>query len=76
MQPIKRLIGWFMNYMVYDTVNDTVNLIKSNPKITIDEIAVKLNKSRRTATRVLKKLQEDGIISRIGSDKTGYWEVK
>jgi Fic family protein len=59
-----------------DTVNDTVNLIRSNPKITIDELALKLNKSRRTVTRVLKKLQEEGIISRIGSDKTGYWEVK
>ncbi|NTW33065.1 MAG: Fic family protein [Bacteroidetes bacterium] len=58
------------------TVNDTVNLIKANPKITMDELAQKINKSRRTITRIIKKLQEDGIISRIGSDKTGYWEVK
>lgn len=58
-----------------DTVNDTVNHIKSNPKITLDELALKLNKSRRTVTRTIKKLQEEGIISRNGSDKTGYWEV-
>jgi len=65
-----------VNDTVNNTVNDTVNLIKTNPKIKIDELAVKLNKSRRTVTRILKKLQEKGIIARIGSDKTGYWEVK
>ncbi|MEI6554273.1 MAG: Fic family protein [Paludibacter sp.] len=58
-----------------DTVSDTVNHIKSNPKITLDELALRLNKSRRTVTRTIKKLQEEGIISRNGSDKTGYWEV-
>ena len=64
------------NGTVKDTVNGTVNFIKANPKITLDELALKLNKSRRTISRMIKKLQEEGIISRIGSDKTGYWEVK
>jgi len=58
------------------TANDTVKLIKANPKITFDELAMKLNKSRRTVTRIIKKLQDEGIISRIGSDKAGYWQVK
>ena len=61
---------------VNGTVNDTVKLIKANQRITIDELALKLNKSRRTITRIIKKLQEDGVVSRIGSDKTGYWEIK
>jgi len=65
-----------VNDTANDTVNDTVNLIKVNPRITLDELALKLNISRRTVTRTIKKLQEDGIISRIGSDKTGYWQVK
>ena len=47
-------------------VNDTVNLIKANPKITMDELAMNLNKSRRTVTRIIKKLQDEGIISRVG----------
>jgi Fic family protein len=59
-----------------DTVNDTVILIKMNQRITIDELALKLNKSRRTITRIIKKLQEYGVISRIGSDKTGHWQAK
>jgi len=60
---------------VNGTVNDTVNLIKANPKITMDELAMNLNKSRRTVTRIIKKLQDEGIISRVGSDKTGHWAV-
>ncbi len=63
------------NDTVNGTLNDTVKLIKENPKITIDELAHKLDKSRRTITRYIKKLQEDGIILRIGSDKSGYWQV-
>ena len=59
-----------------DTANDTVKLIKANQRITIDELALKLNKSRRTITRIIKKLQEDGLVSRMGSDKTGQWQVK
>jgi Fic family protein len=60
---------------VSGTASDTVNLIKANPKITIDELTLKLSKSRRTMTRTIKKLQDEGIISRIGSDKTGCWRV-
>lgn len=51
------------------TVNDTVKLIKLNLRITLDELALKLNKHRRTISKVIKKLQLDGAISRIGSDK-------
>ena len=61
---------------VTDTVSDTVKALRANPKITIDALAHSLKKSRRTITRIIKKLQEDGIISRVGSDKTGYWRVK
>ena len=64
------------NDTVKGTAKDTVNLIKKHPKITLDELSQKLKKSRRTITRLVKKLQEDKIISRIGSDKTGYWEMK
>ena len=42
--------------------NGTVKLIRLNPKITLEELADQLNKSRRT-------------ISRIGSDKAGYWQL-
>ena len=58
-----------------DTVNDTVKCIKTNPKITLDELAMRLGKSRSTVARIIRQLREKGIIRRVGSDKAGYWEV-
>lgn len=64
--------------IVYDTAkleNDTVlDLIKQNNKITATEISKKLNIILSTAKRRLKKLKDNQIIKRIGSDKTGYWK--
>ncbi|MFI3320208.1 MAG: Fic family protein [Rikenellaceae bacterium] len=62
-----------------DTVNDTVNpvlqAIICNSKITLDEIAKATNKSRSTVAREVKRLKEEGKISRQGSDKTGSWVI-
>lgn len=64
------------NDTVNDTVNDIVNCIKNNQKITLNEIAVILNKSKSTVSRTIKQLQDAGTISRVGSDKSGHWVVK
>lgn len=59
-----------------DTVNDTVfSLIKQNKNITATEISERLNMSLSTVKRKIKALKEQGIIERIGSDKTGYWKI-
>ena len=59
-----------------DTVNDTVfSLIKQSKNITAAEISEHLNLSLSTVRRKIKDLKEQGMIERVGSDKTGYWEV-
>ena len=62
-----------------DTVkseNDTVfSLINQNKTITATEISEQLNTSLSTVKRKIRKLKEQGIIERIGSDKTGYWKI-
>ena len=59
-----------------DTVNDTVfSLIKQNKNITASEISERLNLSLSTVKRKMKDLKEQGMIERIGSDKTGYWKI-
>jgi ATP-dependent DNA helicase RecG len=64
------------------TVNGTVNkeAILSSlfemPKITYDELSDKLKIPRRTIARIIKEFSEQGKIKRVGSDKSGYWEVK
>lgn len=59
-----------------DTVNDTVFLlIKQDKNITANQISKQLRISLSTAKRKIKELKEQGIIERIGSDKTGYWKI-
>ena len=52
-----------------------VHVLKEMPESTKEELAQKLGRSRATITRQLQKLKEMNIVRRIGSDKTGRWEV-
>lgn len=67
------------NEPINDTVNDTVKtilaLIEQNPSITYEEMTEKTGKSRRTISRIITEMKEKNIIARVGSDKTGYWEI-
>jgi predicted HTH transcriptional regulator len=49
--------------------------ILSNPIITQIEIAEQLNLHRVSVTRSITKLQKLGVLKRVGSNKTGYWEI-
>ena len=49
--------------------------LKTNSESTIDEIATNISVSRETVKRSLKTLSEKGLIKRVGSDKTGHWEI-
>lgn len=44
-------------------------------KMLSEELAQKLEKSRATITRDIAKMTLTGHIRRIGSKKTGRWEV-
>lgn len=57
------------------TEDSVYQLLKENPTQTREELAKHLNKTVRTIQRALDKLSEAGKINRIGSNKTGYWEV-
>ena len=52
-----------------------LKIISNDPKSTASEMAGILNVSDRTIKRQLSSLTEKGIIRRVGSDKTGHWEI-
>jgi predicted HTH transcriptional regulator len=52
-----------------------LNLMTSEPGISLDMIAKKIGKTRKTVQRAVKKLKESGRVKRVGPDKTGHWEV-
>lgn len=60
------------------TVNQQkiLNLIKENPFITQEELSKNIGIARKSIISNMKKLQDVGLIKRIGADKNGYWQVE
>jgi ATP-dependent DNA helicase RecG len=52
-----------------------LELLNNNRTITIDEIAEKLNVTRRTILREMEELKTQNKIKRIGGRKTGHWQI-
>ena len=57
------------------TQQGILHLIKENKYLTYDEIAKQLSLERTTVWRNIKKLQEKGLLRRVGPDKGGHWEI-
>ena len=52
-----------------------MSLLRENPHRTVDQLIEISGKSRRTLNRIISTLKAKKLISRIGSNRTGYWEV-
>ncbi|HCJ07558.1 MAG: putative DNA binding domain-containing protein [Lachnospiraceae bacterium] len=52
-----------------------LEILKSQPAITAKEMACQIGVSTRTIGRVMKSLRDKGMISRVGSDRKGYWKI-
>ena len=52
-----------------------LSLLSDEPRITQVEIAERLGITRDGVTYHFRKLRADGIIRRVGSRKSGHWEV-
>ncbi len=53
-----------------------LELITENPTITQIQLMEKLNLSRKQIQTNIKKLQEEGILVRDGSNRKGHWVLK
>lgn len=58
-----------------DTELKVLEIIKNNFGLNKEKIAEKLGKTKMTVQRAIKKLIENRLIERIGSNKTGYWKA-
>ncbi len=52
-----------------------ITMIRNNPNIKSDEMALHLNVSVRTVKNIIATLKNDGKIVRINGKKYGYWKV-
>lgn len=58
-----------------ETARNILIVLKTNPHITIAQLAERLKVSTRTIERQLKLLQTRQLVERMGSTKAGYWRV-
>ena len=58
------------------TQEKIVSLIKQQPNITQEELAIQMGMTRDGIAYHIKSLKENGIIERIGSTKKGTWKIK
>jgi predicted ArsR family transcriptional regulator len=50
-------------------------LLRAQPKLTAQKMALSLGVTDKTIKRHLKALREQGRIQRVGSDKSGHWQI-
>ena len=58
------------------TSQKIIELIKQDKYITTQKMADILGIDRRNVARNIKKLQDQGVLERIGATNNGYWEIK
>lgn len=58
-----------------DTQNAIADVMFDNPRITVNSLASYFRMSKSTMSRNIKKMQEEGKIERIGSNRNGKWKV-
>lgn len=58
-----------------ETERALLNILKTEPSATYDRMAEHLSVSYRTAGRIVASLIDKGCLRRIGSRKSGHWEV-
>ena len=60
---------------VTDKEWEILMLLEEDPGYTMPQLAERLGISRKTVAARMKRLKENGIIERIGSDRRGYWKL-
>lgn len=68
-----------INEAIKSSLNDNelavLKLISTTPKITKPEMKEKMGLSMSTVERTIRTLKEKGIVTRVGSNKTGHWRI-
>lgn len=70
--PVNATLNAPVNLKTGDAI---LELVKKDRNITRKEMAQLIGKDIRTIARAIKKLYDDKRLHRVGSDKSGYWEI-
>ena len=57
------------------TAQTVLSILLKNPKLSAQLISEQIGKATRTVDRAIKELVDKGYIRRVGSKKSGYYEI-
>lgn len=81
LRDVSREINSSIEPKIYPTIlketleNKIYEIIKSNPRITRNKLAIQISKNERTIQRALNSLKEKDMIERVGNNMSGYWKI-
>jgi predicted HTH transcriptional regulator len=61
--------------VVNDVANKILDVFKNNPRVTIKEVAKIVEVTSRTIDREVESLKAESKLKRVGSTRSGHWEV-
>ncbi|MDR1649475.1 MAG: putative DNA binding domain-containing protein [Synergistaceae bacterium] len=64
-----------INVPINDIALQALHVMTEYPKVSLNEIAEKIGRTRKTVQRAVRDLKKNGYVKRVGSRKTGHWEV-
>lgn len=62
--------------LVDERLRKVLMLIEDNPEITYEEIAERMDTSRKTTERDIRALKNMGSIERIGNTRASHWAIR
>jgi ATP-dependent DNA helicase RecG len=75
-QPVSSHGNGQLNDQISELEQLVLASLRKDPRLTNVELIEITGKSQRTITRVLAALKGKNLITRMGSNKVGYWKVK
>lgn len=82
LKTIEEIISSEQKVTIKVTTKVTINqqkiieAVKKNPLVTQEELVNVVGITRKSIIQNMKKLQENGLLKRIGSNKNGRWQVE
>jgi len=71
---VDRLVERWVDELVESQL-EIIRLMAQNPKITKKEMAEKVGVSTTTIDKNIDTLKDKKLVRRIGSDRSGHWEI-
>lgn len=68
-------INGVINGVINETEHRIIDVVIKNQNMTAKDLSIRLKIPLRSTERYLANLKKRGIITRSGSNKSGYWEV-